>query len=441
MRHDTKVRSLFHIFKRYRSLLALTALSFPIINVLQHQSRIAGMAKRRRRLRQQKISRTSPLAPLQEDNLHGEKLRYSAIIHPFNLTPKPGIARAQEKHKNDHVDLSSIQKPSLADRLYALPQELRNHIFSILLTRPVKWDAEHMLDCPLRSHSDSINPESDWNTSTCAACLEGYGLQAWREEANTKSGWISPWRSSYAPEPLNRFLCSTCWDDRWRPKPFPQAKTLPCLCARRPNLQILSVCRRWYEEASRVFYTENTFAFEDSSTFVSFVQNLDPKLRNRISKVSIMVYTDEAATAPGANIAPNANFDELRSGWESSARLQPVWTHLRQLPSLAHLELDALFLSRSKTVTSMRKLGLGNLRSVRFCARMPDNEVARLGSPFVWQEFAKRTRLQGGLAEAVARAVKGQKVPELKAWKLVQHAVEQHNAQMVSLTTARDERG
>ncbi|KAK6062781.1 hypothetical protein SCUP515_13029 [Seiridium cupressi] len=41
--------------------------------------------------------------------------------------------------------------PTLAQRFYALPQELQDEIFAWLLVRPVKWDREHRADCPRRS--------------------------------------------------------------------------------------------------------------------------------------------------------------------------------------------------------------------------------------------------------------------------------------------------
>lgn len=164
---------------------------------------------------------------------------------------------------------------------------------------------------------------------------------------------------------------------------------------------MLLVCKRFYDEAGHVFYTENTFAFENSSSFVSFFGNLAPRWRDSVSKVSLLAFKTPATA------------QEAEEDWEPSTRLAPVWSLLRRLPSLSQLELDALFLTRLKTVRAMRKLGMRNLRAVRFVQHRYDEEWATRCVPgemaFVWPNLAVRTMVEDGFAGQIARKVKGQR--------------------------------
>lgn len=54
-----------------------------------------------------------------------------------------GVAAARAKHANDHNIEGSVVHTTLADRFYALPGELRNHIFALILVRPVSSSSAH----------------------------------------------------------------------------------------------------------------------------------------------------------------------------------------------------------------------------------------------------------------------------------------------------------
>ena len=152
-----------------------------------------------------------------------------------------------------------------------------------------------------------------------------------------------------------------------------------------------------------MFYARNTFAFEDGSTFTAFFQNLDPRWRNRITRVSLMAYYPSIWE-------PNASAEDEDYEWEGGKRLAKVWSLLRRLPSLSYLELDATFLTRMSEVRAMLKLGMRNLRQVCFTLRNPLSSYSTLkGNPCVRPEYHKPILLVGGLAEEVARAIKGQR--------------------------------
>ncbi|KAI0871092.1 hypothetical protein GGS24DRAFT_472766 [Hypoxylon argillaceum] len=147
--------------------------------------------------------------------------------------------------------------PSLGTRFAGLPAELRAEILAWLLVRPVKWSATHMADCPLRSPEltatpfEDIRPRMVPSRATCAAADPP--MRRWRH--CTRPIWRDPWRSEWAPPITNEFLCSSCWDERFRSYSCPRIDSLPCLCARKrraDGFAALLVCRAWYEEGARV---------------------------------------------------------------------------------------------------------------------------------------------------------------------------------------------
>ena len=243
--------------------------------VCEHCLRLAAEAKKPRQ----------PSTSLSFEQRHAFK---TLVPNAFKKLPRR-VRLARDKHAYDN---DVVPCPTLAERFHALPSEIRNHIFAILLVRPARWDIAHDPDCDFRNRADSsivivTLPEPDWNEYTCVRCC------TWHDENKRfkKIGWEHPWRSKYAPTPANRLMCSDCWDEHFRPRPcppcpprpfrsrthsngLPAVEGIPCLCARRTDLDVLLVCWRWYMEAGHVFYTRNTFAFEDVSSFVQFAQNL-----------------------------------------------------------------------------------------------------------------------------------------------------------------------
>ena len=205
---------------------------------------------------------------------------------------------------------------------------------------------------------------------------------------------------------------------------FPRNKGgLKCLCARRRDLGVLLVCRRWYEEAGRVFYGGNTFGFEDVGVLVEFVRNLVGRWRGVVGRVSLMGGVSEPADA-GAGVV-TSGLEERGSGAMSSNQLARVRSALRQLPALTYLELDASFLTHVKNVRAMLRLGLRGVRQVSFTAPNGKHTYSTAnGNPYIWPQYHDPILLVGGLAEEVARAIKGQRCAWLKRTGAVEKAVE-----------------
>lgn len=331
------------------------------------------------------------------------------LLHPSPAASKRRVAKAHAKRRFDEVLPAS--RPTLADRFAALPTELRAHIFSFLLVQPVKWALEHELPCPLYSNPDLF---ITFQHDPCARCGGHCYPSAWRPLA---VAWqelpLSPWRSKYAPPVTNPFLCSNCWDADFRQSvtglEFPNLRELmPCLCARRNELDILLVCRRWYEEASRVLWSRNTFAFEDSRTFTKFARNCPrPDL---VTKVSIL----DADRSLRAHVHIEFEWPD----WAYDRKRQALITALRSFPALTHLELDAVLLHDVRDVRTMLRLGLRTVRSVRFIHHADAKKTTDVSAGvlakghYIYPSLASALLLRGGLAEEVARAIKG----EHRAW-------------------------
>lgn len=155
-------------------------------------------------------------------------------------------------------EISSVSTTTLGTRFASLPAELRAEIFAWLLVRPVKWSAEHEADCPLRNPEETsspfedIRPRMNPSRETCPLAYCGIPASRWRSRGQTI--YKDPWRSEWAPVITSEFLCSVCWDARFRSHPAPRIDSLPCLCARkrRDGLAALLVCKKWYEEGARV---------------------------------------------------------------------------------------------------------------------------------------------------------------------------------------------
>ncbi|KAF7193129.1 hypothetical protein HII31_05563 [Pseudocercospora fuligena] len=372
------------------------------------------MAKKKRRpLREQDPKLAREQSPI--------STREITVLRPAHIaqSKRPAL-RIGETISVEHSNTT------LGDRFNALPAELRAHIFSFLLTRPVKWDVEHQPKCPRRQSDYDITPTMR-SSNQCSA--NAYPVE-WRK--GTCDMFQSPWRSQWAAEQQHPYVCSVCYDHRLRAGPTPTPRTLPCLCARRQELQLLLVCKQWYQEARTVLYTQNTWAFEDDTTFTSFVPSLNPDWRNMISKVSLMSWLKDQELYPttASTLFMGCHGLSYDTTWEEFFQRPEytgpgIWALLRTLPALSHLELDALFLTSAQSVKCMLRLGLRGLKQVKFVRRVEDvNNVWKSGTPTVWPAFAGRKLIVGGFAEEVARAIKGQRQLRLKKFSAIKESVD-----------------
>jgi hypothetical protein len=295
------------------------------------------------------------------------------------------------------------RQSDLGSQFHALPPELRAHIFSFLLVRPVKWDLRHLEGCE-RSAANTVSgytrpshhslSDSD-NIYICAECGPSTHERNWRH-AFTRGFvvYVSPWRSKWAPEQTNPFLCTNCYEDRWRARPFPQLTNLPCLCARRKNLETRLVCRQWNEEASLVFFSDNTFAFDDCDSMEIFFSAIPRQWKTAITKVSLLLpfWEDDSDSTDVALLAKSLFIlDEL------------TW--------LQYLELDAKLLNQELAASALLNCNISSLQRVRFVIQCPLRglHLRKMGPPtYVWRELRGRHLLQGGFAEYMARSMKAQ---------------------------------
>jgi hypothetical protein len=302
---------------------------------------------------------------------------------------------------------------TLGSRFKALPSELRAHIFSFLLVRPVKWDSLHLENCEkwhARSTSEYIRPthhsipEVD-SPYVCASCGPDTHERNWRHAF--KRGfevYVSPWRSKWAPPQDNPYICSNCYDDRWRVRPFPEPTNLPCLCARRQNLETRLVCRQWNDECSIVLFSENTFAFDDCITMENFFSAIPTRWRVLITKISLLLPLWHPEDGPGSVKAFSKSLSILND-----------------LTWLRSLELDAKLLNHEPTASALLGCSIAGLQIVRFVIECPQCEV--LWRPMeppthVWNELHGRVQLVGGFAEFVARSMKSQVLYEVRTQAL-----------------------
>lgn len=297
------------------------------------------------------------------------------------------------------------QTPSdLGSRFHALPFELRAHIFSVLLVRPVKWDMLHFESCERsmeKTTSEYRRPshhdlQLSKHSYICAECGPHTHERNWRHAFERGyEVFVSPWRSKWAPPQSNPFLCTGCYDDRWRTPPFPEPTNLPCLCARHKNLEARLVCRQWNIEVSKVFFSENVFAFDDCISMRCFFAAVSWDWKILITKVSLLVpmWQEDDKSVPNTQL------------------LATSLCVLNDLTWLRDLELDAKLLNKEATVSALLSCGLPSLRRVRFVVQCPYKKLYwRTAEPptQVWGELGRRLLLTGGFPEFVARSIKSQ---------------------------------
>lgn len=367
----------------------------------------------------QAMAKRKPLRPYKygtasyNDAIALQPYRQATLLHPVEIHAKAGVGRAHFKHQNDNA----VQGPKphcLADHFYALPAELRAHIFSFLLVQPVKWNLDHDDSCSLfRTPIQDIRPQC--RHYTVESSVQSTSLRQWRIHTSGRGPFdvdhsdMDPWRSKYAPEVANCFMGSDDWDDEWRAKvigfPFPKLnKDMPCLCARRRNLDVLLVCRKWYEEASRVLWGSNAFAFDTCEIFADFAATCTA--RDKVTRVSILRMEPHH---------PRPSWEPFEwPDWAYHKNRQALIVAIRNLPSLTHLELDSCLLRDVRDVQALLRLGMTHMRSVRFIYHeyKQDSTAAKhLQDPKrpthrIHPSLRDAVLLRGGLAEEVARAIK-----------------------------------
>ncbi|KEQ90495.1 hypothetical protein AUEXF2481DRAFT_568424 [Aureobasidium subglaciale EXF-2481] len=306
----------------------------------------------------------------------------------------------------------------LGRRFHALPSELRAYIFSFLLVRPVKWDLRHLESCEkycARTTSGYERPTHHTipgleSRYVCASCGPWTHERNWRHAFGRGfEVYVSPWRSKWAPPQGNSYICSNCYDDRMRTRPFPEPTNLPCLCARRQSLEMRLVCRQWHDEASLVFFSENTFAFDDVVSMGHFFTAISGPWARVISKLSLLfpLWTPE-------------------DGPSKVSEIVSFLSILNELPWLKSLELDAKLLNEESAVSALLRCQFTSLRSVSFVVQCPLQEVLwrPMKSPTnIWNELEGRIVLLGGFPEVVARSMKTRKdiaTPVMESHEFIQ---------------------
>ena len=367
------------------------------------------------------MAKRKPLRPYKYGNtgyargIDIQPYRAATLLHPVEVRPKRGLVKAHAKHQNDNLPFGPAPL-SLADRFHGLPAELRTYIFSFLLVQPVKWSLTHKSSCPLFNNPQLDVRPDDWcYASRSHASVGSTPLRLWRIQTTGDRGWQGgrndPWRSKYAPDVTNPFMDSNQWDNEWRETvtglPFPRlSNDMPCLCARRTDLDVLLVCRQWYEEASQVLWGSNDFVFDSCDLFLDFVAAC--KAREKVTKISLI--------NPGRHhpLKPSDPFEW--PDWAYHKKRQALVAALRRFPRLTCLELDSCLLRDVRDVRALLRLGIRGLRRVQFVYHESAKESSatttglksKPNMHWIDPMLGNRILLRGGLAEEAARAMKGE---------------------------------
>lgn len=265
-----------------------------------------------------------------------------------------GVRKAQLKHQSHRFDDTPSERgtePSFADRFFALPGEIRNIVYRMLLVQPCKFEMGHRSGCV----KITSEPQSEWQklpgprfvTQTygptlgnCARCFDWGSQFRSQQDPNI---FVSPARSAWAPPLTNSWLCDNCHRDVARPHTQPSMRSLPCLCTRRENLAVLVANRSIYSEASAVFWTENCFAFETAELLKGFLTNISSDTMSRVKHISFRPCD------------PNP---KERLEIPDRKPFREICGLLRRCTGLARLEFDVAFLSGLRNVLSLRSLNV-----------------------------------------------------------------------------------
>ncbi|KAI2615351.1 hypothetical protein GGR54DRAFT_650396 [Hypoxylon sp. NC1633] len=255
----------------------------------------------------------------------------------------------------------------------ALPEDIRAKIFALVVVSPVKWEAKHKRGCELGTWSifpGSMQP----------AIARGLLGKVFKGILPFYSFFASRWAPNPDPRPVQDIAISAI-------------HSLPCLCARRNNLQPLLVCHKWYAEAAFVFYSQNTFAFADPNECSRFLARLRPEWKQAISSISlfslqeISVENNELPWHP--LVTAEDELYDLPMKVRHRGGFGETWQLLRKLPNLSYLELDARYLTRLRLVRILRGGPLRNLRTLQFTMTSP-LVTTNLTQVFVWPRQALR---------------------------------------------------
>lgn len=127
----------------------------------------------------------------------------------------------------------------------------------------------------------------------------------------------------------------------------PTRSEVVCLCTRRRNPDVLLITRRFYSEASQIFWAENTFAFHRRRSLELFLHNIPVECRNMITRISLT----------GGCL--NWMFSYRPDGWNLETSIEEHsqhWDMLALCKSLRHLELSAHFLTDLHITKALRKI-------------------------------------------------------------------------------------
>ncbi|KAE8354605.1 hypothetical protein BDV28DRAFT_78290 [Aspergillus coremiiformis] len=327
-------------------------------------------------------------AKLKPKGVERARLKHRTIIEKQAAAEAEARARATAEKKTS---------PDLLDRFFALPSEVRNHIYRLLLVQPCKFNLSHSFWCQPLSYEypgpahTATGPESNMNYG-CADCR----CYVW---SSGKPVFVSPARSQWAPAMTNEFMCDNCYSENVRAKrePHPPLRNLKCLCARRENLHLFLVNRRFYKEASYIFWTENCFAFENPTLLIDFLSCIRPQTRSLIRKISFMIDPDEL----------NVNLERRY--------VQQCWRLLRLCDGLTELELDQFFLSSLHWV-----LGIKNItpkRKMTFSRTPERKEILYLMTydQRIWKGVSRRKPVRNLLTDTLAVSMVEQKPITVKS--------------------------
>lgn len=145
-----------------------------------------------------------------------------------------------------------------------------------------------------------------------------------------------------------------------------------------------------------MFFSENTFAFDDCTSMEDFFSAIPMQWKTLIMKVSLLL-----------------PFWEDGIGSTDVATLASSLSILSKLTWLQHLELDAKLLNEDLTASALLDCNIANLSRVRFVIQCPLRELhlRKMEPPtYVWRELRGRHLLQGGFSEYVARSMKAQSI-------------------------------
>ena len=322
----------------------------------------------------------------------------------------------------------------MQNRFFALPGEVRNHVYRQILVRPCKFDMNHTSDCPgpiiFSRPGPAISPEGI-HDYLCACC----NYKDWKRTPQIQT-FKSPARSQWAAQ-LNTYICDNCyWDNAGYKEGKPCMKSIHCLCTRHRNLQILLINKRFYNEAAPIFWGENIFAFEHPCLLTGFLSTIRPQVRSWIRRISFLplheyIRYDEQEDGHDTSVMwARFEFQGDRSDdWQGWRQIKHCWQLLRQCDGLVELELDALCLKR---LEEARLIRLIHVKGKLTFSRHPQKDEFgprwfRRGrseapiiddSPFIWWSHSRRMPVSTPTTELMASSMENQ---ALKAKVLKRH--------------------